>query len=70
MYCNPVGPGDHNLPAYSATDAVSDSGKRNAPRFSMQSRNNLPYFPQYAVVFKGKDSPGMNVYNPNDNLTK
>ena len=36
----------------------------------MQSRNTMPYFPQYAVVFKGKDSPGMGVYNPNDSLVK
>lgn len=31
MYFNPVGPGDHDLPNYSAADDVKSSEKRNAP---------------------------------------
>lgn len=36
MYFNPVGPGDHDLPIYSAADDVKSSEKRNAPKFTMQ----------------------------------
>ena len=71
MYLNPAGPGDHNLPAYSASNSIPDSTKRSTPCFSMVTRNsNIPYFPEYATDFKGKDSPGIGVYYPTEVLTK
>ena len=70
MYYNPAGPGDHNLPAYSACDNMSSSVNRTAPKFSMQTRNKIPFFPEFTIEFKGKDAPGMNTYNPNDTLIK
>jgi|LakMenE01Jun11ns_1017448.scaffolds.fasta_scaffold9788180_1 hypothetical protein len=51
MYFNPVGPGDHDLPIYSATDNVNSSEKRNAPKFTMQSRHKIPFFPEFVVEF-------------------
>lgn len=71
MYINPVGPGDHNLPAYAATEFVNESMRRNAPRYSIISRNSkIPYFPEFATDFKGKEAPGSGTYNPSVSLVK
>lgn len=71
MYLNPVGPGDHNVPSYSAIETMPDSTKRSTPCFSIVTRNSkLPYFPEFALDFKGKESPGIGVYNPSQTQTK
>ena len=70
MYENPVGPGDYNIPKYSGADTVSDSNHRNPPKYSIQLKTKLPFFPQYELDFKGRDSPGINVYNPNTSFSK
>ena len=71
MYFNPAGPGDHNLPIYSAAKSINVSERRNAPRYSIITRNDkIPYFPEFATDFMGKKAPGTGTYNPSINLTK
>lgn len=71
MYLNPAGPGDHNVPNYSAIQTMPDSTKRSTPCFSIVTRNSkMPYFPEFATDFKGKESPGIGVYYPNEASTK
>ena len=71
MYINPTGPGDHDLPTYSAAKTINVSERRNAPRYSIMSRNDkMPYFQEFATDFMGKQTPGTGTYNPNIQVTK
>jgi len=71
MYFNPVGPGDHNLPIYSAAKSINVAERRNAPSYSIITRNDkIPYFPEFATDFMGKEAPGTGTYNPSIHLTK
>jgi hypothetical protein len=70
MYLNPVGPGDHYVPSFSAIETMPDSTKRSTPCFTIISKNSkIPYFPEFALDFKGKESPGIGIYNPDDSCT-
>ena len=69
-YVNEVGPGEYNVPRYSATMNISVSQNRNAPQFSLAPKTKQPYFPQFEVDFKGRDAPSMDTYNPSFKSTK
>jgi len=47
MYVNPAGPGDHDIPPYSAIDKVAESTRRSAPRYSISLRHKIPYCKEY-----------------------
>jgi len=71
MYFNPVGPGDHNLPSYCAAKSINVSERKNAPKYSIITRNDrIPYFPEYATDFMGKETPGSGTYDPSVHFIK
>ena len=69
MYVNVTGPGDYDVPSFVQPGfKEADSLKRAAPSYSLGPKTKQPYFPQYAVDFKGTDSPGMTSYHPRKEL--
>ena len=44
-YVNEIGPGEYNVPAFSATQNISSSQNRNAPCFTLGYKTKQPYFP-------------------------
>ena len=65
MYLNVTGPGDYDVPGFAERpNGEAESHKRTAPAFTLAPKTKQPYWPGYEVDFKGKDSPGMNLYNP------
>jgi hypothetical protein len=69
-YDNAVGPGDYNMPSFSATMYMPNSENRNAPIYTLGPKTKQPYFPQFEVDFKGRDAPSMDTYNPSFTSTK
>lgn len=70
MYVNPAGPGDYEMPPYMSIDAVTDSTRRSAPRYSIQSKTKIPYFKEYSLEFINKTGPGVGKYTPSESFTK
>ena len=65
MYWNVTGPGDYNVPGFANQyNGEVESQRRTYPSYSMGPNTKQPYWPTYAVDFKGQDSPGMTTYHP------
>lgn len=72
MYHNVTGPGDYDIPGFAEKSNLGepDSNHRTAPKFTLAPKTKQPYFKNYEIDFKGHDSPGMTLYNPNlDSIT-
>lgn len=65
MYQNVTGPGDYNAPGFAERMfGEADASKRTYPSYTFGDKTPQPYFPTYAVDFKGRDSPGLSKYHP------
>ena len=64
MHLNMTGPGEYEVQGAVGRICLAQSEKRNYPAFSMGAKTKKPYWPTYHIDFLGRDSPGMNIYNP------
>ena len=65
MYVNLTGPGDYDAPGFAERNQGEiDATKRTYPSYSFGPKTRQPYFPEYEVDFKGRDSPGLSTYHP------
>lgn len=71
MYQNSTGPGDYESPGFAERMyGDPDATKRTYPAYTFGPKTTQPYFPQYEVDFKGRDSPALSKYHPKMQTTK